>query len=420
MGGKGLEECYSVAECKSDNGFFLLGSTESFGAGKKDFLLTRSDAEGNLLWARTYGDAGDDHGRQLVHLKDNSYIMAGYSESFDPQFKEILVIKFNETGSVMWSRTYGLDRSDFATYLQPTADGGFVVLGETINNFNHEKNQDILIFKVASSGNVEWSRIYGGNKTEYGYGIKQTSDQGYIISGETNSFGTGNWDYYLLKLKSNGDLEWSNAYGSRNEDYGRFAVQTEDGGYLFAGNSVGFGVTGLDIAMLKLDSKGNLEWAKSLNGAGTDYLLELKSNGNEVLGVGYTNSFGLVGEDAFLMSINLEKAKINWSKAFGGNKNDYAVTLDIMSTGEVIVAGTTNSDGAGRDDLMVVKVQNKWPKTTCFANDFRFNTTAINPKVTKADTYYFDLHVITDNVDISSQEVLLPVKDLCPQEYYIK
>jgi hypothetical protein len=413
FGGPELEECYNIIETKNDKGFFVAGSTESFGIGEKDFLLIKADSLGQIDWAKAYGSKRKDHGRQVVGLMDGNYAMVGYTEGFHDQFKEILIIKLDKNGKKIWSKSYGLDRNDFATYVQATSDGGMVVLGETINNIGHEKNQDILIFKIDKNGNVQWSRIYGGNNTEYGYGIQETADKGYIISGETNSFGSGDWDFYAIKVNVDGDIEWSKAYGGKNTDYGRFAVQLKDGSYIMGGNSLSFGTTGLDLILIKLDPKGNILWSKSYGGEGTDYMLEIKNIPSGILVGGYTNSFGVKGEDGFVMAVK-DDGKINWCKAYGGKKNDYAVSMTTTEDPpQLLIAGTTNTVGAGLDDIYVVRTTLTWSKNTCFSSDIKFSSLSVTPKVTDSKSYFYDLHVIQENVDIEETEVKVSEKDLC-------
>lgn len=417
FGGPQTEELYSLVESRLDSGLFLFGSTDSFGAGENDFLLLKTDRNGKRLWAKTYGAKKEDNGRHLARLSGGEYLMVGYSESFNQSFKEILVVKFTENGKTIWAKTFGLDRSDFAIYVQPTIDGGFIILGETINNINHEKNQDIILIKANKAGNVEWSKIYGGTRTEYVYGIKQTSDSGYIVSGETNSFGAGDWDAMVVKIRSDGEVQWAKTYGGPDADYGRFAVQTSDGNYLLAGNTVGFSSPGIDMFECKLNPNGELIWAKTLSGDGTDYALELKNTPNGVLLAGYSNSSGIAGEDAILVCLNPTDGKILWTKAFGGGKSDYGVTLNLTATSDILLGGTTNSEGAGKDDMFIVKVPLHWPRNPCFSTNFKLWEIPIKPKSSDAKIYSIDLHVIYENVLLESKDAPVDEFDLCPTRY---
>jgi hypothetical protein len=411
IGGEEIEECFSVLETRQHHRFLALGSTESFGAGAKDFLLIKADDEGTVLWAKTYGAKGNDYGRHLAALADGSYIMVGYTESFDPEFKEILAIKFDISGNMIWSKTYGLNKSDFASKVIPTADGGFVIQGEIINMIGHEKNQDILVFKCNKDGHMEWSRIFGGGKTEYGYSVQETSDKGFLISGETNSFGAGDWDFYVTKLNQTGEVQWSRTYGGKNIDYGRFGVELKDGGYMIGGNSLSFGTTGLDIIIVKLNEKGEQVWAKKYSGQHTDYMLEVKNTSDGYAMVGYTNSFGNQVEDAFLLMINNEGIT-KWSKTFGSKKNDYGVSMAV-SDEFILAAGTTNSVGAGKDDILIIKTPLSWTKDNCSSNDINFATGNVTVSTSPAKTYEFDVHINEENIEIGVQQVDMGEQDLC-------
>src|SRR6478735_9671052 len=162
-GGIRKENSYQVLPGAGST-IFSIGSTESFGKGGSDIYLMKTDSVGNLLWAKSYGSAKDDYGTCMEKTKDGNYVLCGYTSGFSPYagaFSDIFLIKINEEGEVLWSKTYGLDKSDFATSVKCTSDGGFVIVGETINFIGNDKNSDILVIKVSSQGVMEWSKVCG-------------------------------------------------------------------------------------------------------------------------------------------------------------------------------------------------------------------------------------------------------------------
>ncbi|MCD6412230.1 hypothetical protein J7K91_00920, partial [bacterium] len=153
-----------------------------------------------------------------------------------------------------------------------------------------------------NSGNFSWAKTIGGLGNDYAYSVQQTSDGGYIVGGETESFGTGGCDTFLLKLDNSGNFSWAKTIGGLGNDYAYSVQQTSDGGYIVGGFTDSFGAGSEDIFLLKFDSSGNLSWAKVIGGGGSDWAhsVQQTSDGGYIVG-GFTDSFGAGGKDIFLI-----------------------------------------------------------------------------------------------------------------------
>ncbi len=164
----------------------------------------------------------------------------------------------------MWyGRRHTGDLSDdYAYSVQQTADGGYIVAGQS-HSFS-AGDSDILLLKLDNAGNISWQKIYGGTSEDYPLYIQQTSDSGYIVAGSTNSFGTGNYDIWLLKINSSGDVTWQKTYGGSLNDWPYAIQQTADDGYIVAGSTYSSGAGSADIWLLKLNSGGDRDVAKNL------------------------------------------------------------------------------------------------------------------------------------------------------------
>lgn len=363
----------------ADKGFISVGSTESFGAGKSDIYVVKMDALGKLEWAKTFGGAENDFGHGLDKTKDGNYVILGHSGSYAKELTDLCLFKIDIKGNVLWSLTYEIDKSEYAHCLKATTDGGFIVLAETIDFSGIEKNADVLVLKVSSSGEVEWSRSYGGPKSDYGYSIEECGDKGFVIGGETNSFGAGEYDYYLLKISKDGKMQLSKTYGDTLSDYGRFALPTSDGGYIIGGNTINFHASDIDFCIARVDKNGEPVWSKLHGGAATDYLLSMKILPDDGFVVcGYTNSFDLPAEDAFITTF-LSSGRSVWGKTYGGELADYGVSFSFGNNGSIIMSGSTASFGAQEEDLLVVKTFFKRTNYDC-------NSHAVNPLITSGVT----------------------------------
>ena len=239
-----------------DGGYIVVGWTYSFGNGGVDLWLFKLDENGNIVWQKTYGGTGNEYGWFVQQTSDGGYIVAGETSSSGAGNSDAWVIKLDANGNITWQKTYGGTGDDYAYAIQQTQDLGYIVAAET-NSFG-AGSSDVWIFKLDANGTVIWQKTYGGTGSEYPWSVQQTSDLGYIVAAETNSFGAGQYDAWLLKLDANGNVTWQNTYGGTGNDYAWFAQQANDGGYIVAGDSESFGLGGRDAWILKLDSSGSI------------------------------------------------------------------------------------------------------------------------------------------------------------------
>jgi hypothetical protein len=205
-GGTGAEWAYSVIQT-SDGGYALAGWTNSSGAGGGDSWLVKTDVNGFMLWNKTYGGTGDDEARALVQTGDGGYALAGVTTSYGAGTADFWLVKTDASGNAQWNKTYGGTSSDVATALVETCEGGYALAGWT-NSLG--AGGDCWLVKTDSAGNMMWDRSYGGASRDEAWALVQTSDNGYALAGETNSFGAGDADFWLVRTKADGTVQdWS-------------------------------------------------------------------------------------------------------------------------------------------------------------------------------------------------------------------
>jgi uncharacterized protein YuzE len=351
-GGTSSDGASSVQQT-SDGGYILAGYTLSFGAGLDDIILIKTDANGNVQWAKTYGGTSYDYASSVQQTSDGGYIVAGGTDSFGAGLDDIILIKTDANGNVQWAKTYGGTNDDYATSVQQTSDGGYIVAGETYS-FG-AGDYDIFLMKTDANGNLQWAKTYGGTNDDWALSVQQTSDGGYIVAGETYPFGAYWSDAFLVKTDANGNLQWAKTYGGTGGD-GTFSVQqTSDGGYIVAGYTYSFGAGLDDIILIKTDANGNVQWAKTYGGTNDDYATSVQqtSDGGYILAC-YTRSFGAGNSDIFLVKTDAN-GNLQWAKTYGGTDYDWAFSVQQTSDGGYIVAGETYSFGAGLDDIILIK-----------------------------------------------------------------
>jgi predicted secreted protein len=186
-------------------------------------------SNGEIEWQKTYGGSWDDV-RSFQQTIDGGYIVAGWTGSFGAGGDDIWILKLSSTGDIEWQKTYGGSEYDRALSVQQTSDGGYIIAGKT-DSFGAEGG-DTWVLKLSSAGEIEWQKTFGGSSDDYASSIQETSDGGYIIAGKTDSFGAGGDDTWVLKLSSAGEIEWQKTYGGSSDDYASSIQETSDGGYM--------------------------------------------------------------------------------------------------------------------------------------------------------------------------------------------
>jgi len=284
----------------ADSGFIITGFATNMGAGVEDVYLVRTDSNGDTLWTKNYGGTANDRGNSVEQTNDGGFIITGYTASFGAGGSDLWLIKTDANGDTTWTKTYGGVGSDAGTSVKQTGDGGYIVTGVT-SSFG-SGNDDLLLMKTNSTGDTLWQKALGGTDNDYGYSVHQTADGGYIVLGYTNSFGAGNDDMYLVKTDSAGDVLWSKTYGGAVVDRGRFLHQTTDGGYIFTGWTYSFGMGNADIFYIKTDANGDTLWTKAIGGAPQDNARSVMqtSDGGYIISGG-SDSFNSGTYDLFLI-----------------------------------------------------------------------------------------------------------------------
>ncbi len=310
-------------------------------------------ATAQVTFQKTYGRSSYDAANYVQQTSDGGYFMAGLSADPVTNYMKILLIRTNAGGDTLWTKTYGGVSNDYINSAQQTTDGGFIIAGNT-TSFG-AGNGDIYLIKTDVNGDIVWTKTYGGTNIDNGFNVQQTADGGYIVAGNTTSFGAGAYDIFLVKTATNGDLVWSKTYGGVGMDFANYVQQTSDGGYIITGqtNSTGAGAT--DVFLIKTAANGDTSWVKTYGGAMLDvgYSVQQTIEGGYII-TGYTQSFGAGSYDVYLIKTNAT-GDILWTKAYGTNGTDVAISGQQTGDGGYIITGQTNCCGTGDYDNYVVK-----------------------------------------------------------------
>ena len=238
-----INEGFSVQQT-TDEGYIITGRTSCVGNDPKVYLI-KTDSNGNELWSQTLGGL---RGYSVQQTTDEGYIITGNSNlgNGDP---DVCLIKTDMNGVELWTKTFVGTGYDQGRSVQQTTDGGYIISGGRSNG--------VFLIKTDASGTEQWSQTFGGTNYDEGYSVQQTTDGGYIITGLTHSFGNGNGDVYLIKTNASGTEQWSQTFGGTGYDIGRSVQQTTDGGYIITGQ-LNVDWDKKYVYLIKTDGSGNI------------------------------------------------------------------------------------------------------------------------------------------------------------------
>ncbi|MEO0249650.1 MAG: hypothetical protein ABIN58_08980 [candidate division WOR-3 bacterium] len=260
-GGTGSDQGYSITRT-ADGGFAITGSTYSAGAGGADLLVIKLDSVGNPKWAKAYGGTAKDFGYCILETANRDLVIAGETKSFGSGGSDILLIRTDSMGTLLWATTFGGPLDDYAQSVIQTSDTGFAVVG--ISNSYGSGNGDCILLKLSSTGNLSWARTYGGARLDLASDLIETSDGGLLIAGYSFSFSNPeNSDLALIRTNSSGWPSWTRLFGGVNSDYAKSIAGTTDGNYVVVGSTYSFGSGQYDFLVLKIDPSGTLIWART-------------------------------------------------------------------------------------------------------------------------------------------------------------
>jgi len=353
-----------------------------------------------IQWQKSLGGSQGEHAKSVQQTSDGGYIVAGLSNSTDGDVtgnhggSDYWIVKLDASGTIQWQKSLGGSSNDNANFIQQTSDGGYIIAGESNSNdgdvTGNHGNFDYWIVKLDASGTLQWQKSLGGSNQDVANCIRQTTDGGYIVAGEsysTNGDVTGNHgisDYWIVKLDASGTMQWQKSLGGTSYEGANSIQQTSDGGYILAGTgsstngdiSINYGNG--DFWIVKLDASGMIQWEKSLMGnlADTAQSIQQTSDGGYIV-AGMSNSTNseiplMFGTSNYCVAKLDSNGNTLWQRYFGGSGEDHPYSTQQTSDGGYIVAGATGSlDGHitgnhGSFDFWIVKLDDtgniQWQK----------------------------------------------------------
>jgi len=288
-----------------------------------------------LEWEKTFGGSHSDQGYSVQQTVDGGFIIAGRTDSYGAGYHDVYLIKTNSKGNLVWQKTFGGSSYDGARSVQESPDGGYIIAGST-ESFAYD-GEDVYLIRTDSAGHLLWQKTFRDRWDDSANSVWPTTDGGCIVAGWTAVKGHSP-DAYLIKTDPAGNLIWEKTFSGRHSASAHSVQQTADGGYIIAGSTRSFGAPH-DVYLLKTNSAGNLIWQKTFGGADYDYgrSVQQTTDGGFII-AGFTESFGAGDDDVYLIKTN-SAGKLLWQKTFGWTGEDRGYSVRETADGGYIIAG---------------------------------------------------------------------------------
>lgn len=336
-----------------DGGYLIAGSTNNSNPVDADLYVLKTDAQGNFLWGKTYGGPKPEYAFSMIETADGNYFVLGYSQSFSSGDFDTYLIKIDPTGTLLWQKVYGGTGNEHGKEIIKSSDGNYVFVGSSNSNFT---SQQAFLTKIDLAGTVLWTKNYGGNMEEGGNSVKETQGGGFIVSGQTFSYGQNNGSVYLVKTNNMGDTTWTKFYNTGTIiSEATSIVSNNDGSYVFAVRDSSAN-SDVDVRIMKTDPMGAILWNKLYGGTKKDTPKRIISttDGGYVL-ASTSRSFGWINPDMWILKLNASGDTL-WTNHFGGINHEHGNDIKQTVDGGYIAVGHAKSYGTDGQRIMLVKM----------------------------------------------------------------
>ncbi len=341
----------------SDGGYIIVGSA-NFGIYEDDIYLIKTDKNGDTLWTQTWGwFDSHSYGYEVQQTFDKGYIVVGQSYTGMHMGSVAWIRKVDSIGAWEWTKMYqyDIDGDDWVRSVKQTPDSGYIIVGYADSTLYPDSTGDIWFLRTDAHGDTLWTKTYGGEAFDEAYSVQLTADGGYLIAGNTYSSNVGTPDsanIYLIKTDSHGKVVWDMSWGGDGSDYCREVCETNDGGYVIVGYTSSFGAGLYDIVLLKIDAGGAVAWAQTYGTSGTEI-------GSSV-DLTYDGGFIIAGNDGDVLIIKTDsQGNEEWTKRVGGAGVECGWSVQQTIDSSFIIAGSTESFGADDFDVYLISLESR-------------------------------------------------------------
>ncbi len=309
----------------------------------------------STVFTGTYDGTDTDEAVSIIPLSDGGYLAAGNTRSSGAGGFDILLMKLDHYGNIEWQKTLGGSLDDKIRVIKKTSDSGYILIGDT---FSFGKgDSDIWVVKLNSAYNIEWEKAFGGISTETASGIVENSDGSFFVTGNTKSYGKGNYDFWMLKLDALGALEWEKTFGLANNDMAEGINLNNDGSYTIYGQSDNAIAGRYVVFFYNVDEWGDINYSTTLRGQESQYCRAFyQTTDNSFVVVMDSNSFSSLKYSIWAVKLSSDMSSVQWQKVINGDKYSYGKAAIGGEGSNIIIGGNTNSYGEGNFDFWLIEL----------------------------------------------------------------
>jgi len=360
LGEGNVNQLQSIIQTEEGN-YLAVGWTDDKNQGELDGWLLQFDSKGNLQWEKTFGNGYDDFIYDVIQTQDKGFLLAGWIGKQKGN-TNAWILKLGEKGNLEWEKQYDLGENDKIYSIIQLQSGDYIATGCSLQ----EENTDALVMHIDKDGTLKWSNLFGGEQYDRLYSVMENTEGSLVLVGYTESIGKGDADGWMIKLSKDGNKEWDNTFGGKEDDRFYSIIRTDDKGYAMIGYTKSKGAGEADIWLLKFDENDHLQWDKTLQetdwgyGAKDDdrgYSVIQTKSGNYIV-AGYTCSEGEGKADGRIMKLDRE-GRIILSKKHGGTENECLSSIVESRDGHYVFAGYTQSKEAGKTNAWLLNLDEK-------------------------------------------------------------
>lgn len=336
-------------------GFVAVGYTSDSTVSDSDAYVVRMTALGDTLWTfrQNIGLSKKDLFYKVIVASDGGFVMCGYTSSITGISDDILIVKLNSAGQMVWTKTLGGAGRDRAQDIIELSNGSFVVTGYTTSS--PASYYDAFLYKINSSGDSLWYKLYSTGSFLYddANSVRALSNGGFLMGGQSAN-GANGFDQFLIRTDDSGNVLWTKKFGTAATDNIEYIAVGNNCFYL-AGGTAGAGMGGDDGYVVKTDTVGNVIWAKTYGGSFPDdfHTVQITGDGGLIM-AGTTSSTGPLQPNMWLMRTNSDGDSL-WSNTYGGDNHDHGYSGIQSSDGGYVIVGHTGSFGFNGEDAYIVK-----------------------------------------------------------------
>lgn len=316
---------------------------------------------------KLYGDVAMDDAISITTTMDSGYCLVGTSGGNSTDMANIIIYRTNRFGDLIWARTIGDFKDDFAADIKETSDGGFIVCGSTYGSPIDTADLDIFIVKTDDLGYVQWASTFGGSGFDETNCVLTTADGGFLLFGNTMSFGNVMRSALVVKVDANGFLQWSKLFNSTNINLFYKAKYTDDGNIIALGSCYHDASGAFDHYVVKMDDNANMIWAKRYGSAAADNLYDVAMADDGYVFAGESYNTGTPTFDQHVFKTDFS-GNVLWSMNYGTTGNDRATGAVVDLAGNIAITGTTDIGGTGTTQMTLHKLTGGG--TTLFSNSY--------------------------------------------------